>query len=116
MRYAVSDLLDDVRAPRSRDELVGSAARLYEQLADYHLRRQGLWSGRGKTIPRILRRRDEALHERYCRAFEELFALGDPQAVIRLAQDLLGEAGGPLFDGYRADAPPGWRRDPETAV
>ena len=54
MRYFVSDLLDDVRAPRSQDELIGAGARLYEQLADYHLRRRGLWSAKGKAIPRIL--------------------------------------------------------------
>lgn len=112
MRYFVSDLLDDLRAPRSRDELIGTGARLYEQLADYHLRRQGLWSAKGKAIPRVLRRTNEALCDRYCDAFEELFTRGEPQAVIRLTEDLLREAGGPLFDGYRADAPPTWRRDP----
>lgn len=116
MRYFVSELLDDLRAPRCRDELIGAGARLYEQLADYHLRRQGLWSAKGQAIPRVLRRMDEALCDRYCGAFEELFARGEPRAVIRLTEDLLREGGGPLFDGYRADAPPTWRRDPDTSV
>ncbi len=116
MRYAVSDLLEHLRAPRSRVELVAVGARLYEQLADYHLRRQGLWSAKGKTIPRVLQRMDEALCDRYCEAFGELFERGDPQAVIQLAEVLLKNVGGPLFDGYRADAPPTWRRDPGTAV
>jgi predicted nucleotidyltransferase len=114
MRYFVSDLLDDLRAPRSREELVGAGARLYEQLADYHLRRRGLWSAKGKAIPRVLRQTDAALCAVYCDAFGELFARGDPQAVIRLAEDLLRESGGPLFDGFRADAPPAWRRQPVT--
>ena len=116
MRYSVSDLLDDLRAPRSRVELVGAGARLYEQLADYHLRRQGLWSARGKAIPRVLQGLDEALRDRYCGAFGELFERGDPQAVIELGEDLLKDVGGPLFDGYRADAPATWRREPGTAV
>jgi hypothetical protein len=115
MRYFVSDLLDDLRAPRSRDELVGTGARLYEQLADYHLRRRGLWSGKGKAIPRALRQADAALCTAYCDAFGELFARGDPQAVIRLTEELLKESGGTLFDGYRNDAPPTWRREPDTA-
>jgi hypothetical protein len=51
LRYFVSDLLDDLRAPRSRDEAAAIGARLYERLADYHLRRLGLWSARGKWIP-----------------------------------------------------------------
>jgi hypothetical protein len=115
MRYFVSDLLDDLRAPRSQEEVIGAGARLYEQLADYHLRRRGLWSAKGKAIPRVLRQTDPALCAVYCDAFGELFGRGDPQAVIRLAEDLLRDSGGPLFDGFRADAPPSWRRQPGTA-
>jgi hypothetical protein len=113
-RYFISDLLDDLRAPRSNDELIGAGARLYEQLADYYLRRRGLWSAKGKAIPRVLHRADAALGDVYSSAFRELFAQGDSQAVIRLTEDLLRESGGPLFDGYRADAPPTWRRQPGT--
>lgn len=116
MRYFVSDLLDDLRAPRSNDELIGAGARLYEQLADYHLRRLGRWSAKGKAIPRVLRQTNAALSAAYCDAFEELFARGDARSVIRLAEDLLRESGGPLFDGYRAAAPATWRRQPGTAV
>jgi hypothetical protein len=110
MRYYVSDVIDDLRAPRSRDELIGAAARLYEQLADYHLRRQGLWSAKGKAIPRALRQVDPELCEQYCRSFSTLFAQGDATDVIRLAEELLRPAGGPLFEGYRADAPSAWRK------
>jgi hypothetical protein len=48
-RYAVTDLLDNLRDARSHDERIGTAGRLYEQLADYHLRDQGLWSAKGKA-------------------------------------------------------------------
>lgn len=112
MRYFVSDLLDDLRAPRSRAELIAAGARMFDELADYYLRRRGRWSATGKAIPRVLQRTDAALCATYCDAFEELFARGNPQAVIRLTEDLMSESGGPLFDGYRADAPPAWRRDP----
>jgi hypothetical protein len=112
MRYFVSDLLDDLRAPRSRDELTSAGARLYEQLADYFLRRRGLWSAKGKAIPKRLRQTDPDLGAAYCAAFETLFADGDSAPVIRLAETFLGEAGGPLFDGYRLDAPPAWKRPP----
>jgi predicted nucleotidyltransferase len=114
MRYFVSDLLDDLRAPRSRDELIGTGARLYEQLADYHLRRRGMWSAKGKAIPRALGRADAALCAEYCDAFLTLFSRGEPEAVIRLAETLLRDSGGPLFEGYRADAPPTWRKEPGT--
>jgi hypothetical protein len=114
MRYFVSDLLDDLRAPRSHAELIAAGARLYEHLADYHLRRRGLWSAKGKAVPRVLRQADAALCAAYCDAFADLFARSDAQAVIRLTEDLLKESGGPLFDGFRADAPPAWRRQPGT--
>jgi len=108
-RYGVTDLVDDLRDARSHDERIGTGSRLFEQLADYHLRRLGLWSARGKALPRALRRVDPGLCERYCRSFDSLFKSGDAGEVIRLAEDLLRPAGGLLFEGYRSDAPPGWR-------
>ena len=110
LRYMVTDLLDDLRDPRSEDERNGIGARLYEQLADYHLRRLGLWSGRGKAIPRALERADPDLRARYCGSFGRLFRLGDTREVIVLAEDLLRFGGGLLFDGYRAAAPASWRK------
>jgi predicted nucleotidyltransferase len=110
MRYFVSDSLDDLRAPRSRDELMAAGAQLYQELANYHLRRQGLWSAKGKAIPRVLRQADPQLFAKYSQCFNALFTLGDAKDVIALAEDLLRASGGPLFAGYRADAPPTWRK------
>ena len=114
MRYCVSDLLNDLRAPRSKDELTATGSRFYEQLADYHLRRQCLWSAKGKGIPRALRSADPELSARYCQSFEDLFTRGDVRAVIQLAEELLQPGGGPLFDGYRADAPATWRKSQQN--
>jgi len=108
-RYMVTDLLDDVREWRSMEELMASGSRLFEKLADYHLRSIGHWSARGKAIPRALQRADPTLCTRYCRAFESLFQEGDVGPVIQLTEELLAPHGGLLFDGYRSDAPPGWR-------
>jgi hypothetical protein len=110
MRYVVSDLIDDLRAPRSMNEIVGAGSRLYEQLANYHLRRQGRWSANGKALPRVLHQVDPELCARYCQSFNTLFAQGETVEVIRLAEELLQPAGGPLFDGYRTDAPSAWRQ------
>lgn len=109
-RYLVSDLLDDLRAPRSHDELMATGGQLYDRLADYHLRRLGHWSGKGKALPRALQRVDRDLCVRYCRSFDKLFRLDDASEVIALAEELLRPAGGPLFDGFRSDAPAAWRK------
>ena len=110
LRYFVSDLLDDLRAPRSREELVATACRLYDDLANYYLRSRGQWSAKSKTIPRTLKRLDPHLHDRYGESFDRLFVDGDPAPVLALAEELLAPQGGLLFDGYRSDAPADWRR------
>jgi hypothetical protein len=116
MRYVVSDLLDDLRAPRSLDDAIGAGTRLYEPLATYVLRRRGLWAAKGKAIPRRLRQVDADMGAAYGNAFSELFARGNAGPVIRLADELLREAGGPLFEGYRIDAPSTWKRPPQAAI
>lgn len=114
MRYFVSDLVDDLRAPRSTDELIGAGAQLYEHLANWVLRRRGLWSAKGKALARILRQADAGLGNAYCAAFRALFTSADAAAVVRLADELIGEAGGPLFEGFRINAPQTWRKQPEA--
>lgn len=109
LRYMVTDVLDDIRGARSYEELLGTGSQLFEGLANYHFRSKGLWSARGKAIPRGLMRDDPVLCTSFCRSFEHLFKTGDPSQVIGLAEDLLRSHGGPLFDGYRSDAPVGWR-------
>jgi hypothetical protein len=110
LRYAVTDLVDDIRSPRSDVELTASGARLYEELANYHLRATRQWSASRKAIPRALERADAALAARYARAFADLFERHDGSTVIALAEELLRPSGGFLFDGYRLQAPPEWRR------
>jgi len=109
LRYLVTDILNDLRDARSYEELLGTGSQLFEMLANYYFRSRGLWSARGKAIPRGLMQADPALSTAYRRAFEHLFKTGEPNQVIALAEDVLRDRGGPLFDGYRADAPEEWR-------
>jgi hypothetical protein len=108
-RYVIADLLDDLRGVGSRNELVATGTRLYEELADYHLRRNGYWSGRGKALLRALQRADPKLCTEFCETFDQLFQHDNTEIVIRLAETLLRQHGGLLFDGYRSDAPSDWR-------
>jgi predicted nucleotidyltransferase len=110
LRYSVTNLVDDIRHPRSKDELVAAGTELYEALADSYFRTNNLWSAKGKSIPRILKQADADLCSRYCDSFEELFVNGRPERVIALAEEMLRLTGGFLFDGHKLDAPAAWRK------
>jgi predicted nucleotidyltransferase len=105
LRYNLTSLVDDVRQPRSRDELLASGAELYETLADYYFRSNNRWSAKGKAVPRILKLADVDLCARFCSSFDELFSNGQTGRVIALVEELLETNGGFLFDGHRLEAP-----------
>lgn len=109
-RYAITDLIDDLRQPRSEAELMATGTRLYGSLANYYLRMNDFWSAAGKSIPRVLRRANEELSARFISSFQALFQKGEIGSVLTLAAEILEPDGGFLFDGYRLDAPPGWRK------
>ena len=105
LRYNLTGLADDVRQPRSGDELLASGAELYQALADYYFRSNNRWSAKGKAIPRILKLTDVDLCSRFCSSFDELFSHGQSGKVIALVEELLETSGGFLFDGHRLEAP-----------
>ena len=105
-RYRLTDWVDDIRHPRSPEELVASGAYLYQDAADFFFRARGLWSAHSKTIPRRLRKTDEAFAEKFCRAFDALFAEKETAPVIALVEEMLAPFGGLLFEGFRRDAKP----------
>lgn len=108
-RYMISDLIEDLRAPRSTAEFHASASRLYEMLANHYLRSRGMWSAKGKAIVRLLGDGDPIFAEAFTTAFHAALTKSDPSPVIDIAQMALHADGGFLFDGYRADAPAEWR-------
>lgn len=114
LRYEITNLVNDIREPRSRDELIAAGTELHESLANYYLRTNRLWSAKGKSIPRILRQADSDLYSRYAAAFNELFAQGHTAKLIALAEELLTPRGGFLFDGHRLDAPANYRKALES--
>lgn len=110
MRYNLTNLVDDIRQPRSKAELIAAGSELYEALADYYFRANNLWSAKGKSIPRILNQANANLCLSYCTAFEELFGDGLPEKVVALADEILTPGGGFLFGGYRIEAPANYRK------
>jgi hypothetical protein len=109
-RHAITDLCDDIRAPRNQAELVASASRLYDLLADFYFRSMGRWSAKSKTLPRKLAEVDPALARCFTKAFDAVFSAHNSSLILQLSEHILGPYGGFLFDNYRLDAPPDWRK------
>lgn len=108
-RYSISDMVEDIREPRSSDELRIVVSSLYAAIADHFLRSQNQWSAKGKSIPRRLHSVDPEFHERFTEAFETAFVKEDVGSIIRLCEGVLEPDGGFLFEGYIRDAPREWR-------
>jgi predicted nucleotidyltransferase len=100
-RYRLTDWADDMRHPRSAEELVATGAWLYQDAAEFYFRTRGLWSAHSKTIPRRLREADAAFAEKFLRAFEALFADKRPEPALALVAELLEPFGGFFFEGFR---------------
>lgn len=104
-RYRLTDWVDDMKFPRSDDELVATGAYLYQDAAEFYFRTRGLWSAHSKSIPRRLRRTDEAFAEKFLQAFDALFTEKRPGPAVALIAELLEPFGGFLFEGFHKDAP-----------
>lgn len=104
-RYHISELIDDIREPKNRGELIASATTIYNELADYYFRTRRSWTGGGKAILKRLKKIDPAFARKFADSFEELFAKGQTASVIGLAGEILAPDGGFLFEGYRREVP-----------
>lgn len=103
-RYRLTDWIDDIRFPRSDDELVASGAWLYQDASDFFFRSRGLWSAHSKTVPRRMRETDAEFASKFLAAFEALFTEKRSGPVVALVEEMLAPFGGTLFDGFRIDA------------
>jgi hypothetical protein len=96
LRYSLTDGLDDLTHAVDPGERVVIATALWVESARTALAFAGRWLSHGKWLLRELRELDPSL------AADWLAARDDPAPF---AERVLRPAGGPLFDGYRAQAP-----------
>ncbi len=108
-RYGISDLVEDIRDPRSVAEMYAITTVLYPALADHYLRSQNLWSAKGKAIPGRLHTVNTDFAKRFVDSFERVFAENRAEQVIAIAAEVLDADGGFLFEGHRLEAPQSWR-------
>jgi GNAT superfamily N-acetyltransferase len=105
-RYMLGDILDDLVHAAGAGERAAVAGYAWLHAGEAALRLGGHWVGRGKWLLRELRDADAEL------AAQWLAAAGDPERIAAFGRRVLERAGGPLFDGYRADG----ERPPDTDV
>jgi len=108
-RYIISNLIEDLREPRSQSEMYAIATQLYSAISNHYFRSKGMWSAKGKTIPRRLHRIDEEFAGKFESAFESVFARRETEDLSDLADNLLSDHGGFLFEGHRQEAPKEWK-------
>lgn len=104
LRYIITDLVDDLRGDRTEAEIRAISASLYQPLADLALLGRGVWSGKGKWVPRLLQRLDGELAARFDGAFQSA-ANGQSSLLLRFAENELSRNGGAFFAGDRRQAP-----------
>ncbi len=108
-RYAITDLCDDLRAPRSYQEMLGTIGVLQEQLTHFYFRSQKKWSGKGKTMARRWIEENPALAAEFFDALGSASKTEDPSRIIAFSEKILRPYGGWNFNGHRLSAPSQWR-------
>lgn len=110
-RYAITDMVNDIRSPRSIHELQATLMYLYPAMANHYFRSRGIWAAKGKSIPRKLAAIDEGFANRFTAAFDAALTMADTDKIIRLSENLLEPDGGFHFDGNSRLTPKNWRSD-----
>lgn len=106
-RYAITDLVDDLRAPRNEFEARIIISSLHEMLGHFYFRTKQMWSASRKYIPRRILKVNPEFGKKWIKVFDAAF-LGDYNQLIELSEEILMPYGGFLFEGYRRDAPADW--------
>jgi hypothetical protein len=94
-RYGLSDLLDDLAGSADPGETLVIGWTVFTQTARLALLQAGHWLGGGKWLLRELRDLDPGLAARL------LAAVGHPERLTEIADEVLAGTGGRLWEGYR---------------
>ncbi len=106
-RYRVTDLLDDLRGAQDQDRIGVIGSSLLESSADLLLAGSRRWVGAGKALVTELDKFDAVSGGTWrsdlMGAARSAWA-GDPGPIAKVSERILDQFGGPLFEGYRAEA------------
>ncbi len=100
-RYAITDMLDDLIGAEVYEEELFIINELSEKIINFILVNRGHWMGRGKWLPKLLKKLDEELYIGLIDAMNTFYKENDKQFFIDFVTKELNKYGGRLFEGYR---------------
>jgi aminoglycoside 6'-N-acetyltransferase len=115
-RFFITDILDDIKSPKNKEEQIISAVHLFEPLLQFYFRAATKWTASGKCLIRLFKQENPELAEEWTAAFEILIQTGDSKAVEAVITKILEPYGGYLWDGFRSDAPEEWKEFDEGKI
>ncbi|MDX1924068.1 MAG: GNAT family N-acetyltransferase [Rickettsiaceae bacterium] len=115
-RFLITDILDDIKSPKNKEEQITSAAHLFEPLLQFYFRAQNKWTASGKSLMRLFKTENPDLAEEFTKAFESIVQTGDASGIESAVTKILALHGGYLWDGFRSDAPAEWKDCDEKKI
>lgn len=100
LRYAITDILDDLLGSQRHDESLFIAYDLAVTATELILSYHRQWLGRGKWVLRAFHRYDPHLAEQLAEALRAFCETGDRDKLVQFAESALEPVGGRLFEGY----------------
>ena len=103
-RYSLTDQLDDLAGGGSPAVVDAVAVDVWRGTAELLLAAAGWWSGTGKWLVREVEAMDAARGTTYAQRLHDGLhraLVGDPDALDRLADEVLDQVGGRLWSGFR---------------
>jgi hypothetical protein len=110
LRYALTDLLDDLGGGGDPHLLTAVAVQTWQSAAELRLALGQRWSGTGKWLVRELAAYDAESGTAYAERLDAGLRAamnGDPGPLTAVADEVLAGSGGRLWSGYRVGGEPG---------
>ena len=101
-RYNITDMIDDLIGAKVYEEEIFIVNELSEKIVNFILVNNGQWMGRGKWLPKLLKKFDEELYIELINSLNKFYKDNDKQYFTEYVTDELNKYGGRLFEGYLA--------------
>lgn len=108
-RFFITDILDDIKFPKNKEEQITSAVHLFEPLLQFYFRSKKKWSASGKSLIHLFKAENPDLAKEWIVAFQGLVKTGDDSGIETVVTKILEPHGGYFWDGFKSDAPTEWK-------